>query len=157
MSQLKIFTTTVAVTALKRELPLTVNEANTVAHLEYRAINAFIEGLPDGWRTSFVVVAPTSLEQALSAQAQDCYRVLPGSNITKICQLLRESLTLLEPTDLRKERRHQFQLLLQRQCPHVKIVYPECIQIVYSHCIQFIYGNDSIQIVYNLYTTDNCI
>ena len=53
-------------TALKKDLPPTANQANAVAHLEYLAIDAFIEGLPDGWRTSFAAVVPTSLEQALS-------------------------------------------------------------------------------------------
>ena len=92
---------TAAATALKKDLPPTANQANAVAHLEYLAIDAFIEGLPDGWRTSFAAVAPTSLEQALStAQAQERYRVPTGSNTTKICQLLRENLTLTGPTDL---------------------------------------------------------
>ena len=91
---------TAAATALKKDLPPTANQANAVAHLEYLAIDAFIEGLPDGWRTSFAAVAPTSLEQALStAQAQERYRVPTGSNTTKICQLLRENLTLAGPTD----------------------------------------------------------
>ena len=69
--------------------------------MEYLAIDAFIEGLTDRWRTSFAAVAPTSLEQALStAQAQERYRVPTGSNTTKICQLLRDNLTLAWPTDL---------------------------------------------------------
>ena len=91
---------TAAATALKKNLPPTAKQANAVAHLEYLAIEAFIEGLPDGWRTSFAAVAPTSLEQALStAQAQERYLVPTESNITRICQLLRENLTLAGPTD----------------------------------------------------------
>ena len=91
---------TAAATTFKKDLPPTANQANAVAHLEYLAIDPFIEGVPDGWRTSFAAVAPTSLEQALStAQAQERYRVPTGSNTTKICQLLRENLTLAGPTD----------------------------------------------------------
>ena len=90
---------TAAATALNKDLPPTTNQANAVSHLEYLANDAFIEGLSDGWRTSFAA-APTSLEQALStAQAQERYRVPTGSNTTKICQLLRENLTLTGPTD----------------------------------------------------------
>ena len=68
---------TAAAKALKKDLPPTANQANAVAHLEYLAIDAFIEVLADGWRTSFAAVVPTSLEQA---QAQERYRVPTGSN-----------------------------------------------------------------------------
>ena len=75
---------TAATTALKKDLPPTANQANAVAYLEYLVIEAFIKELPDGWRTSFAAVAPTSLEQALStAQVQERYRVPTGSNTKK--------------------------------------------------------------------------
>ena len=81
---------TAAATTLKKD-----------AHFEYLAIDTFIDGLPDGWRTSFAAVASTSLEQALSTlQVQERYWVSTGSNTTKICQLLCENLTLAGPTDL---------------------------------------------------------
>ena len=54
---------TAVATARKKDLPPTANQANAVAYFEYLAIDAFIEGLPDGWRTSFAAVAPTSLDK----------------------------------------------------------------------------------------------
>ena len=39
---------TAAAAALKKELPPTANQVNIVAHSKYLAIEALIEGLPDG-------------------------------------------------------------------------------------------------------------
>ena len=111
---------TAAATPLKKHLPPTANQANAVAHLEYLAIDAFIEGLPDGRRTSFAAVAPTSLEQALSTvQVQERYRVPAGSNTTKICQsLLRENLTLTGPTDFAQGAASSIPIAAANTVPH---------------------------------------
>ena len=110
---------TAAAAALKRELPHTANQVNALAHLEYLAIDAFIEGLPDEWRNSFAAVTLTSLEQALSTtQVQERYRVPTGSNTTKICQLLRENLTLARPTDITQGAASSISTAAANKVPH---------------------------------------